>query len=40
MAGLGAFLLGFLMVFVLGFVIYAKIRFDVDLLYNDDEEWD
>ena len=40
MAGLGAFLLGFLVVFVLGLIIYAKIRFDVDLLYYDDEEWD
>ena len=39
MAGLGAFLLGFLVVFVLGYIIYMKIRFDIDTLY-DDEEWD
>ena len=35
-----AYLWGFLLVFFGGLIIWEKIKFDIDVMFDDDEEWD
>ena len=40
MDGWLSFFWGFLIVFVGGLIIYYKVRFDIEVMFDDDEEWD
>ena len=40
MDGWLSFLLGFIIVFIGGLIIYKKLIFDLEVMFDDDEEWD
>ena len=40
MVGWLSFLWGFIIVFAGGFIIYKKLVFDLEVMFDDDEEWE